>query len=155
MNLGRADAANSNRELRLMNRIKKSEELIEITQTEESTQMDARDLLSERCGGEHLIDKSDSKEAAGNIEELRVTPSTSNIGVQVMTDFLRPRFVNLITTDELSTVTGIESFKILQIIVNLVEYAFGDMFKHHNDKISVCDTVVPILNGNKICRLVL
>ena len=69
--------------------------------------------------------------------------STQDFAVQVETVFLKHSFINFLKTDaQLSTFTGIESFAILNTIVEIVTMKFGDQLEHHNAKISIHDKVL-------------
>uniref|UniRef100_A0A6V7LML8 Uncharacterized protein n=1 Tax=Bracon brevicornis TaxID=1563983 RepID=A0A6V7LML8_9HYME len=63
--------------------------------------------------------------------------------VKVETDFLKPRFTAFITNEsELSTLTGIESFKILTTITEIMTTLFGNRLDNHNIQMNIHDRIV-------------
>ena len=66
------------------------------------------------------------------IEPSTLAPSFQDFGVQVnSTEITRPTFCDNLTTDsELSTATGIESFKVLDTILNIVVYVKDESERH-------------------------
>ncbi|XP_025836084.1 uncharacterized protein LOC112906350 isoform X2 [Agrilus planipennis] len=76
-------------------------------------------------------------------EKCKKSSSTKDFGVQVETVFLKSNLLNLLKNDaQLSAFTGIESFAILNTLVEIVTLKFGNQLNHHNVKMSIRDKVV-------------
>ncbi|XP_066586729.1 uncharacterized protein [Prorops nasuta] len=72
-----------------------------------------------------------------------VEPLVKHIGVQVNTDCFVLTITNCINRDsELSTATGIESFKLLDTIVEIVRKLSQDKFEHYNVIMNTRDRVI-------------
>lgn len=75
--------------------------------------------------------KSASIQVCSGDDYFTTAPLCTSIGTRVCTADFQPRFMSFIEDErQLSTVTGINSFKTIDCIVRLVEIAFGPQLKH-------------------------
>lgn len=89
-----------------------------------------------------LLDKSDENCLTNdNAVEIPVDKSYNDVGVQVGTLFIKPSFMDFIKTEEnLRTATGIQSFEILDMIVQLVYDNYGRTI--HKTEMSLKDKII-------------
>jgi len=79
------------------------------------------------------------------VEEITHSSATSvqDAAVQVSSGDINPKFLDLINSDsELSTLTEIESFKILNVIVKIIKIVYGDRFERNNVFMNTRDRVI-------------
>lgn len=87
----------------------------------------------------------DTEESSKNDEVIEISQQVNkrfnDFGVQVETMFLKSSFMNFIKNEnDFTTAMGIQSYKILDTIVEIVQQTYGSLL--HNNKISLRDRIV-------------
>ena len=77
------------------------------------------------------------------LENTRKVVSTQDVGVQMNSDFINQKFLSFIQSDiALNTLTGIESFEILETITEILKLVRGDKFENYHVKMNRKDRVI-------------
>lgn len=157
--------ANEERCKRLMRRSQKSEELHHVIEAEQlsenETQKDGNEEENNpviQSASEMLIDETASTHAPisedayvqenSNLKSMEMAtcstaPSVKDVEVQVNSDYLHASFLqNIKNNSELSTLTGLESFVILNTIVDIIKLIYKDKFEKNNVRMNTRDRVI-------------
>ncbi|XP_074106475.1 uncharacterized protein LOC141532157 [Cotesia typhae] len=122
------------RHQRRLNRSSKKEAHEKHTNISEDCSVENFDSILPDNSGEDLLTND-------NVDEVPSEKSCKDFGVQVEAVFIKPSFMDFINTEEnLRTATGIQSYEMLDLIVELV----NDNYRRslHNSKMSLKDKIV-------------